>query len=115
MATYVSYKALAMYPAAGEKDYQLLANPEDVVNLRRQVNALFMQAASLSQDELQKRSWDIGITQRAYYVVGADMARIIEGKAGRRALVETIDRGPRSFVATYNSLVPAAERVAELR
>lgn len=115
MATYVSYKALAMYPAVAEVDYKLLANPADVVGLRRQINALFLQAASLSQEDLQKRSWDIGVTQRAYYVVGADMARTIEGKAGRRALIETITKGPRSFVATYNGLVPAAERVVVLR
>jgi hypothetical protein len=114
IATYVSYKALAIYPAAGEKDYQLLAKPADVANLRRQLNALFLQAASLSPDELQERSWDIGITQRAYYVVGADMARTIEGKAGRKVLVGTIDKGPRSFAATYNRLVRNAERIVEL-
>jgi hypothetical protein len=115
MATYVAFMAVAMYPAAGEKDYQLLANPADVIELRRKLNALFEQAASLSADELQKRSWDIGVMQRAYYIVGADMARTIEGKSGRKALNETITKGPRSFVATYKALVPAAERIVELR
>jgi hypothetical protein len=114
MATYVAYKAIAIYPAAGEKDYQLLANPADVIELRRKLNALFEQAVSLLADEVQKRSWDIGVMQRAYYVVGADMARTIERKAGRKVLIETITKGPRSFVATYNACVPAAERIFEL-
>jgi hypothetical protein len=114
MATYVAYKAVALYPAAGDKDYPLLTNPADVIELRRKLNALFGQAASLPADELQKRSWDVGVMQRAYYIVGADMARTIEGKAGRKALVETITKGPRSFVATYNACVPAAGRIFEL-
>jgi hypothetical protein len=114
MATYVAYKAVAIYPAAGEKDYPLLANPADVIELRRKLNALFEQAASLPADELQKRSWDIGVMQRVYYIVGADMARTIEGKAGRKVLNETITKGPRVFVATYNALVPTADRIVEL-
>jgi len=115
MATYVAYQAVAMYPAAGEKDYQLLANPADVIELRNRLNGFFMQAASLHADERQKRSWDIGVMQRAYYIVGADMARTIDGKSGRKALIDTITKGPRSFVATYNALVPATERIVELR
>ena len=115
MATYVAFKAVAMYPAAAEKDYQLLANPADVIDLRNKLNGFFERATSLPADELQKRSWDIGVMQRAYYIIGADMARTIEGKAGRRALIDTITKGPRSFVTTYNALVPAADRIVELR
>lgn len=114
MATYVGFRAVAMYPAAAEKDYPLLANPADVIDLRHKLNALFGQAATLSAEDLQKRSWDIGVMQRAYYIVGADMARTIEAKAGRKVLIETISKGPRSFVAAYNACVPAAERIFEL-
>jgi hypothetical protein len=103
-----------MFPAQAEQDYQLLANPARVIELRRHLNALFEQAPSLSAEERRKRSWDIGVNQRAYYVVGADMARTIEGWAGRKALADTITKGPRGFVATYNALVPAAERIADL-
>jgi hypothetical protein len=114
MATYVAYKALSMYSATAEKDYELLANPADVMELRRKLNALFGEAATLSGEEMQKRSWDIGVMQRAYYVVGADMARMIESKIGRKALIDTITKGPRSYITTYNAGVPAVERIAAL-
>jgi hypothetical protein len=53
----------------------------------------------------------INVAARAYYVVGADMARTIEAHLGREALVMTIRDGPASFVRTYNGLVTEPERI----
>jgi hypothetical protein len=51
------------------------------------------------------------VTNRAYYIVGAHMARVIQAERGKTALVETLAKGPLSYIRLYNSLVPEDERV----
>ncbi len=110
-ATYVSYAAAPLFPAPDEVDYRLLENPEEVARLLEEVNGLFARVGTVSDEELQRLSWRKGVTDRGYYIVGAHMARTIDSKSGRAALVETLAQGPLSFVRTYNSLVDSDMRV----
>ena len=109
MATYVGYKALKEFPRCRtdmlKDDYQMFENDEDVKALRNKMNELFKKAFTLGEKELKDALWQVGSIDRAYYVVGCFMARTIDEKLGRNALVETISSGPKSFLRTYNSLV----------
>lgn len=105
LATYVGYQARAFFPSENERDYVKLENPEIVRQQLEAVNTLFAEAESLSPDSLHARSWRIGVMERGYYTVGAHMARIIDEKLGRDALLETIVQGPLHFVDVYNSAV----------
>jgi tetratricopeptide (TPR) repeat protein len=104
LATYVAYKAQHLFPAPADQDYVLLDNHSTVGRARKLVNRLFSQAESFSAEKLRNEGWRIGVEQRAFYVLGAHMARSIDEKLGREALAETIARGPLSFVNAYNSL-----------
>jgi hypothetical protein len=104
-ATYVGYTAASLFPAPDEVDYQLLEDPRDVDRLLKEVNGLFAKAGTVSDEELQRLAWRKGVTDRGYYIVGAHMARTIDSRLGRAALIETLSAGPLSFVRTYNSLV----------
>jgi len=110
-ATYVGYEAAALFPAPDEVDYRLLDNPEDVARLLQEVNDLFAQVGTISDEDLQRLSWRKGVTDRGYYIVGAHMARTIDSRLGRAALIGTLAAGPVSFVNTYNSLVGDDMRV----
>ncbi|UCC75031.1 MAG: hypothetical protein JSV86_10935 [Gemmatimonadota bacterium] len=121
MATYVAYRAIELFPQIGEvgqsliaTDYDLLENPEEVANLHSRLRRLYQEADQLTADELRSRSWEIGIQERANYVVGAYMAQTIERELGRGALVETIKNGPQSFVAAYNSVAPKERQIPTL-
>ncbi len=111
LATYVAYRAQAMFPAPGERDYPLLDSPADVRRLRGMLNGLFAQVGTASEEQVTRWAWSRGVTMRGYYVVGAHMARTIDAALGREALIDTVRRGPVSFVRTYNTLVPQEERV----
>lgn len=113
MAVYTAYKAQKFFPAPYEEDYVLLENPQEVQGLLKLLNGFFSEAKSLSEDELRTQSWDIGIMKRGYYVVGAFMAKTIDEQLGREALIETIKKGPLSFVSTYNQLVDPEMQVYE--
>lgn len=121
MATYVGYKARRQFPQVGEVgtslvagDYALLENPEQLQRLHSELNMLFRDASELDGETLRKRSWELGVQQRAYYVVGAFMAKTIDEKSGRQALIETLKTGPYSFLAAYNALVEGAWRIVEI-
>jgi hypothetical protein len=111
MATYVGYRAAGMFPAPHDRDYQMLDDDDARKRLLRRVNSLFTRAGSYAPERLKKTAWRIGVQERAYYVVGAHMARTIDDRLGRPALVETIAAGPPDFMRVYNGLVPEAERV----
>lgn len=113
LATYVAYKALPTFPASGEKDYAMLEDPSKVQQLREELNRLFARAESMSPERLRKETWNLGVQRRAYYVVGAHMARTIDDKLGPETLVDTILRGPRFFVGTYNSVAEAGMHMYE--
>jgi len=112
LATYVGYLAQGFFPAKGMPDYQML---EDTAEVRRQIgeiNRLFGIAENTPIDSLRKNAWETGVTKRGYYVVGAHMARTIDEKLGRDALLETVVMGPLSFIDIYNSLVENELKVA---
>ena len=111
MAVWVAYEAREAFPAPGEADNRLLEDPDAVASLRAALNDLFERSPSLSDDQLRRQGWRIGVTNRAYYVVGAHMARIIHAEPGKDALAQTIAEGPLSFIRLYNSLVTEEERV----
>lgn len=111
MAVWVAYDARDEFPAPGEVDNRLLNDPERVAGLRTALNGLFERALTISDDQLRRQGWSIGVTNRAYYVVGAHMARVIQAELGKEALVETLEKGPLSYIRLYNSLVPEEERV----
>ncbi len=115
IATYVGYKALSIFPTGIEKDYQLLESESDVQRLLTALNHLFSQAEGLNPDSLRTKAWDVGVMQRAYYIVGAMMARTIDQQMGRDALVNTIRTGPLNFVSTYNSVTSKDRKVFEFR
>jgi hypothetical protein len=106
LATYVGYKALPIFPAPNEKDYQLLESPADVTRLLNKVNMLFEMVGTVSSRELRRAHWKTGIDGRAYYIAGTHMAQVIENELGKKALHQTIVEGPLSFIERYNSLVP---------
>jgi tetratricopeptide (TPR) repeat protein len=115
MATYVGYTARSLFPSPADQDYPLLERPSAVQRLVKRLNRLFESAESLSAERLKKKAWRLGVEQRAYYIVGAHMARTIDEKKGRQALVGTVVTGPRSFVSTYNSVADEGLRVFEFQ
>lgn len=115
MAVYTAYKAQKFFPAPDEEDYVLLEDINEVKRLLKLLNGFFSEAKSLSEDELRVKSWDLGIMQRGYYVVGAFMAKTIDEQLGREALIETIKKGPLSFISTYNQLAEPEMQVYEFK
>ncbi len=105
ISTYVGYKAQDKFPAEGVEDYNLLKSESDVIQLRKKLNGLFLEASTLTDKDLREKGVEIGVRGKAYPVVGAHMAQTIEKKLGLDALKETITQGPLSFLKTYNSLV----------
>ena len=118
MATYVGYKGRKEFPRCRtdvlKDDYQMLENTEDVKALRNRMNELLRNALSLDEKALQDSLWQIGSIDRAYYVVGCYLAKTIDDKLGREALVETIKHPPVHFVQLYNTLVDESARVLDL-
>lgn len=115
LAVYTGYKAQDFFPAPEETDYIMLKDLKEVKRLLKTLNDFLSTAKSLSEDELRVKAWDIGVTKRAYYVVGAFMAKTIDEKAGRESLVNTVKVGPMSFVSTYNKLVKPELQVYEFK
>ena len=113
LATYVGYTARTIFKADHEKDYNMLDDEQEFEKALKKVNHLFTKALSPEGRNLKSESWQIGVTERAYYVLGGVMARTIDQKLGRDKLVDTIKKGPRSFVTLYNSLVPQKRKVVE--
>ncbi len=120
MATYSAYMAVEQFPQVGQvgrddvaTDYDLLGKPDEVLRLLGRLNQLLREADSLSSDELRTKSWQLGVRERAYYVVGAYMAQQIDRKIGRQALIETIKNSPPSFVTAYNSICEPDLRLVE--
>lgn len=113
ISTYVGHQALDQFPAENIQDYSLFENPSEVTLLRNKLNDLFLKADTMSENDLRKSSVKIGIRGHAYPAVGAHMAKTIEGKLGRATLIDTIAKGPRSFVQTYNSVAEEDEKIFE--
>ena len=105
ICTYVAYKALDIFPAPDEKDYMLLEDSGQVKKAFKTVNSVISKIKSISQEELQKIIWEECILERAYYVVGSYMSKIIDEEKGRKILIQQLNVGPVSFVGLYNSIV----------
>lgn len=118
-ATYVGYNALDQFPSVDpllKKDYQLLNDTTRIIDLREKLNGFYRSIANnlLDKNELQGKMIQIGVEERAFYVVGFHMALTIDKKLGREALNETFLHGPDYFIATYNSLVDNNQKIVDL-
>jgi len=114
IATYVGYKALDKFPVEGIEDYDLLESESDCTRLRNKLNDLFSKAKTMADKDLRKKAVEIGVRGKAYTVVGAYMAKMIEEKLGQDALKDTITQGPSSFLKTYNRLVDDDKKIHDL-
>ncbi len=122
IATYVAYEARAVFPQIGEVgrslvagDYDMLESAEEVDRLFNELVGLLSEAPDMAVEELQQRSWEVGVRRRAYYVVGAHMAAAIDKALGREALIGTISIGPLAFLEVYNAVVTEGRRLPEVR
>jgi len=112
MATYASYGVTDLYPAHGAaRDYDLLDDPTDVRRLIGNVNEILDSADRLPRDAFRDLIWEKGVRERAFYVVGAHMARTIDSESGRGVLISLIEEGSRSFAEAYNGLAPEGTRI----
>ncbi len=107
---YVAYKALPIFPAPDIEDYVMLENQKEVERQLGVVNEAFSMTGE-DEETLQKFVWEECVLGRAYYVVGSYMCQVIEEEAGREGVIDTLVRGPISFVKLYNSLVEEKLRV----
>ena len=110
IATYVGYTIQDVFPSVIQ-DHVMMNEPDTVREKIAHINAIFELADTTEAGKLRKLSWDVGVGERAYYVTGGHMARTIDQKLGRAALVSTIENGPLSFIDTYNGLVPNQEQI----
>ncbi|MBK7103805.1 MAG: hypothetical protein IPH62_00775 [Ignavibacteriae bacterium] len=118
-ATYIGYKALEKFPNVDpllQKDYQLLENEKSVKNLFAKLNNFYRDIPNLLKTpmEMQKNLIQIGVMERAFYMVGCKMASQIDNKLGRNAFKELFLHGPKHFIQTYNSLVGEEEKIFDL-
>lgn len=113
LAVYTQYLLSSHYPAPAEIELLLLENKLAVRFFIQQVNDLLQQMEVLSEAEIMRQTFT-GMNQRALYVVGAHMARTIDEGLGRDILVETVSRGPGSFIATYNTVAEDGMEVFEI-
>jgi len=113
MATYVGYKALKLFPSNfRHDDYKLLEEDIKVKKAIGQINTLIAMSKKVAADSLNKESWKIGVSERAYYVAGAYMAKRIEENFGTRYLAELVNKGSLQFVKDYNAIVPGEYRIS---
>lgn len=107
MATFVAYKALNIFPSDyRHPDYELLENDSTVKIAIHQINLLSEMAETMPLDTLLQECWKMGVEQRAYYIAGGYVAKIIEEKYGTEFLAALVKEGSISFVKKYNMLVP---------
>jgi len=111
LATYVAYQASPLYPAAKNKDYSLAASDEQVSKLRNELNTFLSKTSEMPSDRALRDVFNLGVRQRAFYVVGFDMARTIERRMGRERLAETVAKGPIDFYELYNSISDDADKI----
>jgi tetratricopeptide (TPR) repeat protein len=106
MAVYMAFRAQSFFPAKNESDYHLFENAGEVRKRIEAVNRIFESAErkNSSEEALRKQAWELGVNQRGYYIAGAEMARVIDEKLGRDALVRTVSEGPLSFIDRYNEV-----------
>lgn len=112
MATHVGYRALGLFPSSFRHgDYGLRGNDTSVRKAIRQINTLHAKAGTVPADSLNKEAWEVGVSQRAYYVAGAYASAKIKAAYGADYLAELITKGGTSFVKKYNELVSEEYRI----
>lgn len=111
ICTYVGYRALPIFPVEDERDYRMMEDPNEVIRLIANTNALLSQYGQLPADQLQKLSWDKGVLGRAYYVTGAHICKTIDERIGRAALIEVYSRGPIAIMELYNSIADETMKI----
>jgi len=111
LATYVNYTAQSVFPAPVEEDFRMLDDPEQVAAKFASMNAILAKRHTIDEQALKKLAWDEGVLGRAFYIGGAYMARVLDERAGRNALNDTIAKGPLSFVEDYNRVADEEYRV----
>ena len=111
ICTYVGYMAQDIFPAPDEKDFQMLDSDDMVTSHMGEVRKLLSLVDKIFEDELQKQCWDQGVLGRSFYVTGAHMCRVIDGKLGKAGLKKTLLEGPVEFFTLYNSLVPDRDKI----
>jgi len=107
IATYVNYTAQSIFPALVDPDFRMLDDPRRVAAKFAAMVSILEKRWSLDESELRKLSWEDGVQGRAFYVGGAHMARVLDERAGRAALNETIAKGPYAFAVDYNEVADA--------
>jgi hypothetical protein len=108
IATYVNYTARSLFPAKADQDFAMLDDPAAVARKLEAMNAILAKRHDLDDAAMRDLAWNEGVLGRAFYVGGAHMARVLDERAGRRALTDTIATGPMSFVAAYNAVADEA-------
>jgi len=112
MATHVAYKALDLFPSNYKHDdYKLMEDEKNIKNAIGGVNKLLEMTRTEPIDTLNQKIWDIGITQRAYYIAGAYMCSIIEEEIGTEYLAGIVSKGSQQFVKEYNVLAPDDHKI----
>lgn len=76
----------------------------ELMRLSENVNSILTKYEEEPYDKVIEMIWRKGVQERAFYVVGAYMSKKIEEEKGRGALIETIGKGARYFIDTYNDL-----------
>jgi O-acetyl-ADP-ribose deacetylase (regulator of RNase III) len=108
---YVNYTARSVFPARMKTDFQQLDDPAQVAAKLASMNDIPAKRRRLDGENLRKLAWDEGGIGRAFCIGGAHMARVLDERAGRNGLNETIAGGPLSFVELYSRLADPSLRV----
>ena len=115
LANYVAYKSQDFYPNHKFEDYVMLENEKTVRKHIGSINALFSKSSDTPAEKMKSLSWEVGVIDRGYYIVGSFMAKTIDEKLGRDSLVSVVASGPRKFIKLYNSLVNNDMRLVEFK
>ncbi len=110
LATYVAYRARP--EGLDIEDYRLLDDPVEARARFEMVQHLLAELDQMDSQripEFRERIWSEGIKSRAFYVVGASMARRIEENKGRNTLIRTVVSGTQSFFAEYSATSPSPD------
>lgn len=104
ICTYVAYRALPIFNVEDDRDYQMLDDFEEVKRAFATTNMILSQIGQVPSEELQILAWTKGVMDRAFYVTGAHLCRVIDTHLGRAALIEIYAQGPLAITTLYNAI-----------
>ncbi|MFC1565606.1 DUF5700 domain-containing putative Zn-dependent protease [Candidatus Neomarinimicrobiota bacterium] len=106
IATHVAFKALDLFPSSYKHDdYKLMENDQNIKNAIKSINQLNEIAKTEDIETMNQKAWDVGVMDRAYYLAGAYMCKVIEDKFGIECLADIVTKGGLQFTKVYNELV----------